>query len=470
PLVTHLSFADDVLVFFDGSESSLEGILGILDEFRLGSGLGINRHKTALLIDGGDFFSVRDLALKFGVTHGSLPVRYLGLPLMAQKMRKQDYQPLIDRLLHRFSSWTARHLSFAGRLQLLKSVIYSTINFWTSVFILPSQCLLKLEQMCNAFLWKGAPNSARGAKISWEIVCSTKECGGLGLRRLSSWNNVLGLKLIWLLFSAAGSLWVSWMRLNILRQRIFWDLNPSNSGSWIWRKLCKLRPIARQFIICEVGSGITARFWHDNWTGLGPLIDIAGSLAPQLSGLPSNAVVRDALRGSIWWVSSSRSRNPVITLLKNSLPHAQPIFDCQDDDLYLWKVGQSIPTTNFSASQTWAALNPVGNSVPWHKSVWFKDRIPKHAFICWVVAWNRLHTRDRLRGWGLSVPASCTLCDDRDESRQHLFFDCRFSSEIWNFFTSRAQVNPPVLFEDCLLWLISPTRDKNISFILKLIF
>lgn len=32
PLVTHLSFADDVLIFFDGSESSAAGILRILDE------------------------------------------------------------------------------------------------------------------------------------------------------------------------------------------------------------------------------------------------------------------------------------------------------------------------------------------------------------------------------------------------------------------------------------------------------
>ncbi|KAL9281107.1 hypothetical protein AtEden1_Chr5g0116231 [Arabidopsis thaliana] len=81
-------------------------------------------------------------------------------------MRKQDYQSLLDRLNFKFSSWTARQLSFAGRLQLLKSVIYSTINFSFSIFLLSIQCLLRLEQMCSACLWKGAPNSARGAKIA----------------------------------------------------------------------------------------------------------------------------------------------------------------------------------------------------------------------------------------------------------------------------------------------------------------
>ena len=208
PLVTHLSFADDVLVFFDGSSASISGIIQILDDFKAGSGLGINKQKTALLIDGGDFDRTRSLAAQFDLIQGALPVRYLGVPLMSQKMRRQDYQPLIDRINQRFTSWTARHLSYAGRLQLLKSVIYSTINFWSSIFVLPNQCLLKLEQMCCAFLWKGAPNSARGAKIAWDVVCTSKECGGLGLRRLTAWNKVLALKLIWLLFSAAGSLWV----------------------------------------------------------------------------------------------------------------------------------------------------------------------------------------------------------------------------------------------------------------------
>jgi len=85
PMFTHLSFADDVLVFFDGSDSSLEGILCILDEFKQGSGLGINRHKTSLLLDEANFERTRELAARFGIDHGSLPVRYLGLPLMAQK-------------------------------------------------------------------------------------------------------------------------------------------------------------------------------------------------------------------------------------------------------------------------------------------------------------------------------------------------------------------------------------------------
>lgn len=53
PLITHISFADDVLLFFDGTDQSLQGLLDILDSFNMSSGLGINRSKTAVFFDGG---------------------------------------------------------------------------------------------------------------------------------------------------------------------------------------------------------------------------------------------------------------------------------------------------------------------------------------------------------------------------------------------------------------------------------
>lgn len=81
PLITHLSFADDVLIFFDGSESSLRGILQILEEFRKISGLSLNREKTELLLDGGSTEQCKTLAEAVGIAQGSLPVRYLGVPL-----------------------------------------------------------------------------------------------------------------------------------------------------------------------------------------------------------------------------------------------------------------------------------------------------------------------------------------------------------------------------------------------------
>lgn len=146
-----------------------------------------------------------------------------------------------------------------------------------------------------------------------------------------------------------------------------------------------MRPLARPFLVCEIGSGITGKFWHDNWTGHGSLIDIAGSIGPQMLGLPIDAVVRDAIRDRNWMISSSCSRNPTILLIKSVLPSPENIIDCLLDDTYCWKPDQQAPSNKFSAKKTWLALHPPTAPVPWCNSVWFKDRIPKHAFIAWVV-------------------------------------------------------------------------------------
>lgn len=469
-LITHLSFADDVLVFFDGSEESLRGILEILEEFKQLSGLIINKDKTELMIDGGSFSLCHDLAEAQGIKQGALPIRYLGVPLSSKKMRISDFKPLLDKVEVRFNSWTVKHLSFAGRFQLIQAVIYSTITFWTSIFILPSECISILERMCNTFLWNGAPQSARGAKVSWDIICTPKKEGGLGLRKLADWNQVLALKLIWLLFAAGGSLWVSWIKRHKIGSASFWELEPLLGDSWIWKQLCKLSSIARPFLFCEVGSGRSASFWNDDWTELGPLIHLTDARGPAVSGLHKDATVAEALMNGEWWLSASRSRNAIITVLKQWLPAPDPIVLSSSDDKYLWRTGNNFISSTFSTTKTWTTLHPPSPTVFWHSQIWFKGRIPKHAFISWLVAWNRLVTRDQMRDWGIEVSPSCLLCSVCDENRQHLFFYCDFSSEIWGYFCTRLQVTPPTDFDDCLRWLKTSSSDPNILLIVKLLF
>lgn len=265
-------------------------------------------------------------------------------------------------------------------------------------------------------------------------------------------------------------MWVSWVKKNLIGDNIFWEIQPRRSDSWIWKNLCNLRYLARPMLVCEVGNGRTASFWHDNWTSLGPLIDLTGPRGPGATGLHVDAVVAEALREGVWWLSRSRSRNRIITLIRDSLPDAAAISLSEVEDTYLWKPGNSAASSYFSTSETWEALHPQGEPVFWHRKVWFQGRIPKHAFITWVLARNRLGTRDRLRAWGLQVPANCILCNSTEETRQHMFFDCAYSSEVWTFFCSRLRVLPPVLFEDGLRWLRNPGPDEFVKLIVKLVY
>lgn len=135
-----------------------------------------------------------------------LPVRYLGVPLIARKLSALGCKALLERITARINSWASKKLSFAGRFQLLSSVMFSIQVYWSSMFILPKKIIKTIEHKFNSFLWKGTDQSALGVKVAWHLVCVPKQEGGLGLKRIEDWNKAAILKHIWNIFAQAGSL------------------------------------------------------------------------------------------------------------------------------------------------------------------------------------------------------------------------------------------------------------------------
>lgn len=226
-----------MMIFSDGKKQSIQGILQVFKDFADCSGLQISLEKSKMFLAGVDEVSQTEILAAFSFELGTLPVRYLGLPLMSKRMTVSDYTPLLDRVRKCISSWTARQLSFAGRLKLLGSVIHSITNFWMPVFRLPKQCISEIDKMCSAFLWSGPDLNPRKEKISWKDVCKPKEEGGLGLRSLEDTNKVCMLKLVWRILSATDSLWVRWVHRYLIRKGSLWNVSSkSQNGSWIWRK------------------------------------------------------------------------------------------------------------------------------------------------------------------------------------------------------------------------------------------
>ena len=206
--LTHLSFADDIVVFTNGTVSSLQGVVEVMQNFATMSGLHINATKSTIFASGLDVAPLLAAAASLGISAGSLPIRYLGMPLTTKSLTPLDYEPLVDKVRSRMLSWSNKSLSFAGRLQLINSVITSTVNFWSSAFLLPAKCLDTIESMCCAFLWSGSPTQTHKAKVSWADLCCPKKEGGLGVRRLRDSSVVFALKLVWRLFTQHSSLWV----------------------------------------------------------------------------------------------------------------------------------------------------------------------------------------------------------------------------------------------------------------------
>lgn len=182
------------MVFFDGLKPSLEYIAAIMDVFSSWSSLTMNRNKTHLFVVGLNQEETNGLT-SLGFYLGSMPIRYLDL-FMYRKLRKVDYRPMIDQVSQWFTTWSACSLSLAGRRQLIASVIYSSVNFWTSAFTLPKGCYKDIESLCSRFLWNGNITKKATANVSWQIVYLPKEEGGLGFLNFQTWNKSLCMRLI----------------------------------------------------------------------------------------------------------------------------------------------------------------------------------------------------------------------------------------------------------------------------------
>lgn len=102
--LTHLCFADDLMVFVEGSKASIEGALAVFDDFAVWSGLKISIEKSTIYMAGVYDVKRRRILQDFPLAEGTLPVRYLGLPLMTQAMKKHDYQPLVAKMRNRIST------------------------------------------------------------------------------------------------------------------------------------------------------------------------------------------------------------------------------------------------------------------------------------------------------------------------------------------------------------------------------
>jgi hypothetical protein len=56
---------------------------------------------------------------------GSLLVKYLGVPLHFEKLKKEDQKPILDKYIKRIAGQKGRLLAYSSRLELIRSCLTS---------------------------------------------------------------------------------------------------------------------------------------------------------------------------------------------------------------------------------------------------------------------------------------------------------------------------------------------------------
>ena len=103
------------------------------------------------------------------------------------------WNPILEKFHGKLARWKKLYLSKGGRLTLLKSTLSSLSTYYLSLFTIPSHVANKIEKMQRDFLWVGS----KAHLVGWDNVCSPKANGGLGVRKLTTFNKALLGKWLW---------------------------------------------------------------------------------------------------------------------------------------------------------------------------------------------------------------------------------------------------------------------------------
>lgn len=426
--LTHLFFAENVLLFCHGDKNSIAFIMNTVNKFSRISGLLPNCLKSHVFFSNCSEEVTSWFNDHYSIPTGSLPVRFLGVPLISSQLTFNNCVPLLQKLTRRINCWTSILLSFAGRLQLLRAVLFAIQSFWTAHFILPKLVLKNIVQILTRFLWKGNTEDKGGAKIAWQSICKPKAGGGLGAKDPTEWNKSQILFRLWLLVVKHDSLWVRWAHASVLRNKYFWSVAIPVDCSWIWRKVLQLRPLACRFIKFIIGNGRDISLWFSPWFKGQCLSNTRDSAIIHASRLPPTSTVADLIYTGYWVLPPTDHHHcSDLTSWVNAFDYL--MFDLTKPDTIRW-VG--IPCNKVTTREIWDSIRAHNTVNSWHKCVWNKVHVPRYTFLSWLLCHERLPTLARLARFDLVCSTQCLLCIAGVESQNHLMVECPYSRFILN--------------------------------------
>ena len=103
--------------------------------------------------------------------------------------------------------------------------------------------------------------------VNWEVVCTDKDKGGLGLRKLAMLNKVLLGKWLWRYACDKDNLWKQVITVKYEQEGLGWRLKKANGavGVGVWKEILKESDWCWDNMVFRAGKGTKIRFWTDVW-------------------------------------------------------------------------------------------------------------------------------------------------------------------------------------------------------------
>ena len=81
-------------------------------------------------------------------------------------------------------------------------------------------------------------------------------------------------------------------------------------------------------------------------------------------------------------------------------------------------------------------LNIQTRRPPWAKIIWTNLATPRHSFIAWILMQGKVPVNTTIARYSTGVTTGCDMCNEGEETQEHLFFECKYAKNIWGNITS----------------------------------
>ncbi|RVW92919.1 putative ribonuclease H protein [Vitis vinifera] len=359
------------------------------------SGLRINLAKSEI-IPVGEVVEVEELAVELGCRVGTLPSQYLGLPL----------GPQIERLIY----------GMGWRKEMPKVVVR------------------RIEKVQRDFLWGGGSMERKVHLVKWEVVCTDKDKGGLGLRKLALLNKALLGKWIWRYACDKDKLWRQVIKVKYGQEGLDWRPKKANGaiGVGVWKEIWKESDWCWDNMTFRVGKGNMISFWTDVWCSESSL----SQCFPHLFGM---AAQRNSTVEEMWDQNSGQGNWNLhflrdfndweLELVGDFLHILRGFKPSLKEDSVLLRKGRS---GQFRVKEAYSLLTKSDDIGFPSRSIWVARVPTKVAFFAWEASWGKVLTLDRLQRRGFQLPDRCFLCGCEEESVNHILIYCTVVRALWD--------------------------------------
>jgi hypothetical protein len=425
PMVSHLMFADDLLLFGEATEKQMQCVMDMLNKFCGLSGQEVSQEKTSILFSKNVRRGMRDKLLNMSGFRETTDIgKYLGVPLNGRASKRADYHYLIDQVKNKLSAWKAKQLSFAGRLTLAKSVLEAVPIYPMMTDKIPKSCLDDIQKIQRNFIWGEYDNVRKYHAINWNLVTLPKWMGGLGIRKLEVMNQACLLKLGWKLNYGASDFWCQVVKGKYGVNSFGNDIAIKPSDSSLWKALLRLKDHLINNTNWCIRNGGTVDAWNQVWIEPGCRVIQLCSVPPQLHAARVCDLVDDNGRWN-WQLLEAWMPNHLLHKIAAIPPPSEengcdePVGICSDNN------GYSVT----AMYEQICGIQRENADTIWSK-VW-KLNVPERVrcFI-WLLLHDRLLTNYRKSRMGLGH-AMCTHCGNVVETSLHAIRDCALVTPLW---------------------------------------